>query len=54
MCLACLLLLRYLCIWIFIRKYLMVEDDSWKVLVKILMVPATRRNKCQNQRMANT
>ena len=54
MCLACLLLLRYLCIWIFIKKYLMVEDDSWQDLVQILIVPAIRRNKCQNQRMANT
>ena len=54
MCLACLLLLRYLCIWIFIRKYLMVEDESWKVLVKILMVPAIKRKRCQNQTMANT
>ena len=32
----------------------MVEDESWKVLVKILMVPAMRRKRCQNQRIANT
>ena len=51
---ACLLLLRYLCIWIFIKKYLMVEDESWHDLVKILIVPAMRRKRCQNQRMANT
>ena len=44
----------YLCIIIFIRKYLTLLDISWMLLVTILLMPARMRTQCHTQRMAKT